>query len=68
MMRFATLAECPAFRGPTLSSGGNLMKVNYKLGLTMVAAALLAVYGCSKEEPKQAAAGAGGHGGMGGMY
>ena len=31
------------------------MNVPYKLGLSLVAAALLTVYGCSKEEPKSAA-------------
>ncbi len=32
------------------------MKMTHKLGLTVVASALLAVYGCSKEEPKKAEA------------
>ena len=31
------------------------MTLNRSLGLTLVAAALLTVYGCGKEEPKQAA-------------
>jgi branched-chain amino acid transport system substrate-binding protein len=32
------------------------MNVTYKLGLTVVAAAVLALYGCGKEEPKKAEA------------
>jgi branched-chain amino acid transport system substrate-binding protein len=32
------------------------MKMTHKLGLTVVASTLLAVYGCSKEEPKKAEA------------
>ncbi len=32
------------------------MKMTHKLGLTVVASALLAVYGCGKEEPKKAEA------------
>ena len=31
------------------------MTINRSLGLSLVAAALLAAYGCGKEEPKQAA-------------
>ena len=32
------------------------MKITRQLGMTMVAAAVLAAYGCSKEEPKKAEA------------
>ena len=28
---------------------------NYRIGLTLVAAAIVGLYGCGKEEPKQAA-------------
>ncbi len=31
------------------------MKITHKLGLTLISAALVAVYGCGKEEPKKAA-------------
>ena len=32
------------------------MKIAHKLGLTLISAALLTVYGCGKEEPKKAEA------------
>ena len=31
------------------------MRFTHRIGLTLVAAAIVGVYGCSKEEPKQAA-------------
>ena len=42
------------------SSRRHTMKFNRSLGLTLVAAALVTVYGCGKEEPKKAAAAPGG--------
>ena len=50
---FACLYPIPSGRTP-------YMNITHKLGLTLVAAALVTVYGCGKEEPKKAEAPEGG--------
>src|SRR6202171_6401075 len=49
-----TIVCCPVGKAP--HSRRNTMKMTHKLGLSMVAAALVTFYGCGKEESKKAEA------------